>query len=130
MGLGLVDSFVKLFHIFVGQLIFVVDLHLFGLVNGVIQIILGLYASSLFLVFLGVCLGFFSGFFNLVFIEIAAVRDGNALFFERSLYLRNASGCRRNTIEHEFTQTFAVGSHLSLTLQNVNFYAVLVISSG
>ncbi len=91
--------------------------------------------------------GLFTSFFDVVFGQITAVLNGNALFFAGSLVfgshiqdtvgvevkgnfdLRNASRGRSNTVQYEAAKALVVGRHLALTLQYMNFYLVLIVCS-
>src|SRR2546429_650270 len=90
-------------------------------------------------------LGIFGHFFYIGLIKIAAVLNGNALFFARTLVfgshiqnavsinikrhfnLRYAAWGRWNAVQNETTQRFIVAHHFALTLYHMNFYLRLVI---
>src|SRR5579883_2089742 len=74
---GLVDGF----FVVIAELVFIVGLHFFGLVNSIIKYVAGIDRFTLFLVFFGVSFSFFAGFFDLFFIKVAAVLNRDALFF-------------------------------------------------
>src|SRR5690349_14526107 len=137
MLFGFVDSFVDFLLIVVSQLVFVLGLHLLGLVDSVFQVVFGFNGFTLLLVFFGVGLGFLSSFFDFVFAQAAAVLDSDALLLtsafvfcrnindtvgvniESYFNLRHAAGRRRDAVEHKLAERFVVGRHFALTLQDI-----------
>ena len=58
------------------------------------------------------------------------IYDTVGIDIEGYLDLRNASSCRRDSIQTELSQSLIVSCKLTLTLYHMNIYCSLVVSSG
>ena len=127
------------------NLVFVVGLHLFGLVDGAVEQVAGFDGFALLLVFLGVGFGFFGHLFDFGFVEVAGALDGDVLLFASAFVLggdvqdavgidvkgdfdlRDAARGGWDAVEDEAAEDLVVVDHFALTLQDMDFYLWLVV---
>ena len=141
---GLLDSF----FVVVGDFVFELGWHLFGLIDGIFELIACVDSFLFLLIFASMHLGILLSLFDILLAHVARVLNGNALLFagtfifggniqdtvsikiESNLNLRNAAWSWSDTIEHEAAKRFVVFSKFTLTLKDMNFYLRLIVASG
>ena len=146
--LGSLNGFLDGLGIIVRNLVLVILGEFLGLVDGVLQEVLGVNGFTLLFVLFGVSFSLGLSLGDVILGHIAGVLDGDGLFLagafilggdvqdavgvnvEGDFNLRDATGSRSDTIQDEAAEGFVVGGHFALTLEDVDFNLGLVIGSG